>query len=116
MAAAGDGAAGRSLEASASDGSASSSKASCTVLKALAACWRATNTEILISLVVIIRMLMPFSASDRNMGQCIEQRHDDGGAHRDNRETDQCPCALRSLIVRAVEAIGAVDERRADLR
>jgi hypothetical protein len=38
--------------------------------------------------------------------------HDDVCAHCTNEPTSQCPCPLQPLLLLAVEAIEAVDERR----
>ena len=47
------------------------------------------------------------------MGPYIEHFHEDVCAHCVNRTTDQCPCPLEYLLELAVEAIEAVDQRRA---
>ena len=45
----------------------------------------------------------------------IENFHNDVCSHCTNRETEQCPCPLDPLLLLAVEAIDAVDERRANI-
>jgi hypothetical protein len=46
------------------------------------------------------------------MGPYIERFHDDVCSHCSNRTTRQCPCPLDYLLLLAVEAIEAVDERK----
>jgi hypothetical protein len=43
----------------------------------------------------------------------IQHFHDEICAFCENRSSEQCPCALDYLLLLAVEAIEAVDERRA---
>jgi hypothetical protein len=43
----------------------------------------------------------------------IDHFHDDVCMHCANRGTEQCPCPLEFLLVLAVQAIEAVDQRRA---
>jgi hypothetical protein len=43
----------------------------------------------------------------------IDHFHDDVCMHCANRGTGQCPCPLEFLLVLAVQAIEAVDQRRA---
>lgn len=47
------------------------------------------------------------------MDEYIEHFHGDVCSHCANQDTDQCPCPLDPLLQLAIEAIEAVDGRRA---
>jgi hypothetical protein len=49
-----------------------------------------------------------------NMEPYIDHFHGDVCMHCANRDTTQCPCPLEFLLVLAVQAIEAVDQRRAE--
>jgi hypothetical protein len=52
------------------------------------------------------------AARSRAIDPYIERFHCDVCAHCSSRETSQCPCPLDPLLLLAIEAIEAVDERR----
>jgi hypothetical protein len=47
----------------------------------------------------------------RSMDPYIDRFHSDVCTHCANRDTSQCPCPLDTLLLLAIEAIDAVDER-----
>lgn len=51
------------------------------------------------------------AARSRTIDPYIERFHNDVCAHCASRETSQCPCPLDPLLMLAIEAIEAVDER-----
>jgi hypothetical protein len=51
------------------------------------------------------------AARSRVIDPYIERFHNDVCTHCANRETSQCPCPLDPLLLLAIEAIEAVDER-----
>jgi len=55
------------------------------------------------------------AARSRAIDPYIERFHCDVCSHCANRTTSQCPCPLESLLLLAIEAIEAVDERRGRL-
>jgi hypothetical protein len=47
--------------------------------------------------------------------RCVERPpHDEVCLHCASRNTTQCPCPLETLLILAVQAIEAVDQRRSD--
>ena len=55
------------------------------------------------------------AARSRAMDPYIERFHTEVCTHCANRDSNQCPCPLDSLLLLAIEAIDAVDERREKL-
>lgn len=51
------------------------------------------------------------AARNDAMDPYIERFHEDVCAHCKTRTTDQCPCPLDYLLLLAIQAIDAVDER-----
>lgn len=52
------------------------------------------------------------SARQQVMDPYIQRFHEDVCAHCTNRTSNQCPCPLDYLLLLAIQAIDAVDERR----